>query len=64
MHHSVQQFLKKYANFRGKFFSMNKEINLLKVSVFKKSFQTAAVRASAVDVIKHVFCQRKKTSFD
>jgi len=38
---------------------MNKEINLLTVSVLKRSFQTT-LQASAADVIKHVGLLRKK----
>jgi len=53
MYNTVQQFLRKYANcFYVKFCGINEEMNLLKVSVSKRSFQTT-VRASAVGVIKH-----------
>jgi len=39
MHNAVWQFLRKYAHFYVKFYSTNKEKNLLKVSVYK-NFQT------------------------
>ena len=53
MHNTVQQFLRKCANFCIKLCSMNEELNLLKVSVLKIRFQTA-LRARAVDVINCV----------
>ena len=53
MCNTVQQFLRKCANFCIKLCSMNEELNLLKVSVLKIRFQTA-LRACAVDVINCV----------
>ena len=41
MRNTVQQFIRKCANFCIKFCSMNEELNLLKVSVLKIRFQTA-----------------------
>ena len=53
MRNTVQQFLRKCANFCIKLCSMNEELNLLKISVLKIRFQTA-LRARAVDVINFV----------
>jgi len=41
MRNTVQQFLRKCANFCIKLCSMNEELNLLKMSVLKIRFQTA-----------------------
>jgi len=58
MQNTVQRFLRKYATIKVKFCSTNKKKSFRSIG-FKKSFQTA-LRASAVDIIKHVSAKEDK----
>jgi len=65
MRSTVQNFLRKCANFCIKLCSKNEELNLLKVSVLKIRIQTA-LRARAVEVINTssiMLCKSKQNAF-